>query len=107
MPDLSSQISALEAQLADLRCQKTIQDQEALRRTPEQNLAIELHDALCTQNHTDGCGWHYEIQKGVHNWSGSEHAHWLGKATKFQGFCHTRQMSITAAIELLKFTKAI
>ena len=31
----------------------------------EQQLARELHDLACNANHTDGCGWYYEIHKGI------------------------------------------
>lgn len=40
-------------------------------------LAIAAHDALCRWNHTDGCGWGYEVRDGVHHWGASEHSRWL------------------------------
>lgn len=42
-------------------------------------LAIRAHDILCRWNHTDGCGWHYEIKGNCHHWTGtySAHARWL------------------------------
>lgn len=42
-------------------------------------LAIRAHDALCAWNHTDGCGWGYEIHNGVHNWNGTAHVQALRK----------------------------
>lgn len=36
-------------------------------------LAIFLHKNLCKWNHTDGCGWYYEINNDIHDWSGSAH----------------------------------
>ena len=49
-------------------------------------LAIKAHDVLCTWNHIDGCGWHYEIDKqGNHSWEGkySAHARWLANVEKW------------------------
>lgn len=43
-------------------------------------LAIKLHDKWCRWNHTDGCGWHYAIKDGVHDWSESSHQAYLRKA---------------------------
>lgn len=65
-------------------------------------LAINLHAKFCRHNHTDGCGWYYEIDKEtttllenkvdstksiitiieIHNWEGSEHKEWLKKASE-------------------------
>lgn len=106
MTDLKSQIDTLEAQLENLRRQKMIEDAEAAARSPTHNLAIEMHEALCVHNHTDACGWHYEIKKGVHDWAG-EHARWLGKAAKIQAFCQNHKMDTSTAIELFKFMKVI
>ena len=68
--------------------------------------AIEMHEAMCTHNHTDGCGWFYEVSNGVHDWGG-EHARWLGKAAKIQAFCQTNSMATEKAIELFKFMKVM
>lgn len=46
----------------------------------EQKLAEELHEVLCRWNHTDGCGWHYEIKDGVADWSRYDHANYLKRA---------------------------
>jgi hypothetical protein len=49
---------------------------------PIERLAVELHDAKCTWNHTDGCGWFYEIRDGKHEWAGSSHGAYLKAARK-------------------------
>jgi hypothetical protein len=46
----------------------------------EQKLAVELHEALCNWNHTDGCGWFYEIKPQSTDWSGYAHAEYLKRA---------------------------
>lgn len=53
---------------------------EAAKRSamPEdQRLAVELHEFLCHQNHTDGCSWGYEK-----DWTGYAHERFLEKAQK-------------------------
>jgi len=58
--------------------------QNFVQWTPEQRLACELHSMMCTWNHTDGCGWFYEIHKNVHDWNRGDHARWLEKARKLK-----------------------
>ena len=43
-------------------------------------LAIFLHKTQCNHNHTDACPWHYEIEKGVHDWSAWAHNEYYKKA---------------------------
>lgn len=47
--------------------------------TPTQRAAIYLHERECHWNHTDGCGWYYEVNKGIHDWAGSTHLDYLEK----------------------------
>lgn len=49
----------------------------------EYKMAIRLHECLCHHNHTDGCGWHYEIKNGIHDWNGREHQFWLFMTKNF------------------------
>lgn len=104
MSDLTSKITALEEQLENLRRQKLIEDQ--LELSVEQKMAIELHAALCTWNHTDGCAWGYEIKNKVHDWNGGDHGSWLLKAGKFLKYCEG-VTSPTVALELVKFTSTL
>ena len=55
---------------------KSVQDKLSL---PCQ-LALVMHKKMCRNNHTDGCGWYYEVSQGNHNWSGNEHKLWKDKA---------------------------
>lgn len=43
-------------------------------------LAIKMHDKMCRWNHTDGCGWHYAVKDGMHDWGEHSHQHYLRKA---------------------------
>jgi len=47
---------------------------------PEEELAVLLHSKFCRHNHTDGCGWFYEIDDGIHNWERNAHREYLEKA---------------------------
>ena len=51
-----------------------------MEKKDTKDLAALLHDKLCKDNHTDGCGWFYEIRNGVHEWNRDTHAGWLNKA---------------------------
>ena len=46
----------------------------------DHRLAVFLHDAYCTWNHTDGCEWFYEVKGDVHDWAGLSHQQWLKRA---------------------------
>lgn len=102
MSDLSKKITALEDELENLRRQKMIEDAERVKRTPEQNLAIALHDLLCTWNHTNGCGWFYEVKGDVHDFSRSSGAHgvYLAKARKLSSACKHEGISTEDALRI-------
>lgn len=49
--------------------------------SPEQTFAIALHETRCRWNHTDGCGWEYEIKNRTeHQWGDWTHAKYLEQA---------------------------
>jgi len=63
---------------------------------PECVLAVELHKMFCHWNHTDECGWFYEIATGPHfaiiaDWSLPSHKSWLGKAKKVRQLVFNQQ----------------
>ena len=59
MIDYNKQIEELQYKIEVLQLEKQIASLEVT--TCAQDLAIKLHDLTCTHNHTDGCGWEYEI----------------------------------------------
>lgn len=74
--------------------------EEAKNNSPE-HLARQLHSMACSWNHTDGCGWFYEIDKnGVDNWSGSSHEHYLKKAIRLMHSCKEQGIEVKQAIAL-------
>lgn len=86
MPEknVNQEIAELEQRLATLRQRQ----KELETMTPEKRLAVELHRIMCHWNHTDGCGWYYEVSgyntpQETHNWeTGSTHADYLKKAQR-------------------------
>lgn len=54
-----------------------MEEQEEMKLSPVQRMAIELHRYLCHSNHIDECGWDYEK-----DWQGYAHKRWLDTAEK-------------------------
>lgn len=94
----ADKIFQLKREIAEL--QKA--DSFFLAMTHEEKLADELHTMLCRHNHTDGCGWHYEIRGGNHDWNGSSHEPYLIKARSVMTFCKNYHLEPQNAINLIK-----
>lgn len=71
--DLDNEIAAQKLKLAELENAKKVMSRDLKTSSLTGQLAIFLHEKQCHWNHTDGCSWHYEISKGVPDWSGSAH----------------------------------
>lgn len=101
MSDTATQIAELEEKLENLRRQKLIEDEAARSLTPEQKLAIVMHNTMCPHNHADGCGWYYEVKNGIHDWRQPTHGLWLDRAGRFAHFCTNRSVSFETAEALV------
>lgn len=56
-------------------------DKESLRIKGEhRRKAFIMHALQCKKNHTDECGWYYEIKNGRHEWSLPSHRSWFNRA---------------------------
>lgn len=74
--EMNGEIQRREKELIELKRKHV-----AIKAEPKnQKLARHLHDKLCNFNHTDGCGWYYEIRNGIDDWSGHAHSAYLTKA---------------------------
>lgn len=64
---------------------KNLEEQEsALATLPfNQRLAVVLHESQCHSDHTEHCGWFYEVKKNVHDFTGDSHSRWLQYANSF------------------------
>lgn len=77
---IDTEIAKLEKELKILR-----ERQDKFEEKPiEIQVATQLHDILCTWNHTDGCGWFYH----ENNWEEYSHKHYLQKAMTVLDFCN-------------------
>jgi len=98
---IEEQIKQHEQGLKDLQAQL----EEAKLESPDHQLAKELHSMLCNQNHTDGCGWHYEFTGKKDNWTGHAHSEYLKKAQKMICHCDKEGMDITATLAAFKLIR--
>ena len=98
---LRSQIEKLQAEL--------LEEEERMSLISEgdpKELAILLHKLKCNSNHTDQCGWHYEIGKnGQRDWNGYAHAEYLKKANAF--LQHFGEDDISEKIAIYEFIKKL
>lgn len=74
------ELAKTEQALAERKLKLAQARENLISLSPTHQLAISLHDKLCTWNHTDGCGWHYFIKDGVHDWGDYSHEKYLQKA---------------------------
>ena len=74
--NMDSAIEKMEAELKKLK-----DEREAMVQMPaNQRLAIQLHSSTCSSDHTEHCGWFWEIKDGVHDWSRYSHKRRLHSA---------------------------
>lgn len=100
---IEEQIKKRQQELEDLEKQLV----EAKLESPDHQLAKELHSMLCTWNHTDGCGWFYEMNGKKDNWTGHTHGVYLAKAQKLIHQCDQEGVSAEQAITMFKLVKGI
>jgi hypothetical protein len=92
----ASKIEELKAQIAKLEAQ----DAALAALAPDHRLAMTLHETLCQWNHTDGCGWFYEMRDGIDDWAGDAHGRYLSKAHRLIKFCDNHNIQPNTAIDL-------
>jgi len=88
-------------------------DAEQAAMEPIKNLVIRAHDILCRWNHTDGCGWGYEVEnygQRKHNWEAFAHRRWLEHYHKLingDKYSNNKPVSIQTINKLLDFVEEI
>jgi hypothetical protein len=100
---IEEQIKAHQAGLKDLQAQL----EKAKLESPDHQLAKELHSMNCTWNHTDGCGWYYEMKNKQDDWTGHAHGEYLKKAQRLIHKCQDDGVTVEQAIALYKIVKGI
>lgn len=73
--------------------------------SPDHQLAKELHTMLCTWNHTDGCGWYYEMTNKQDDWTGHAHGEYLKRAQKLIHTCDQEGCTVEKAIGMFKLIR--
>lgn len=76
--------------------------ERAKLESPDHQLAKELHGMLCTWNHTDGCGWFYEMKNKEDDWTGRAHGEYLKRAQKLICQCKDEGIRVESAIAMFK-----
>lgn len=90
--EVESEIEKKRRDLAKLESVRKNMLEDVQSASDAGQLAIELHKKFCNYNHTDGCGWLYEIRDGVHDWTKPDHVRWHRMATTLLGRGYTRQL---------------
>jgi hypothetical protein len=103
-------IASIEADIAK-RKKELAEMQTALEKakqeSPEIQLARQLHGMLCTWNHTDGCGWFYEMKNSQDDWTGHAHDQYLTKARVLTNRCKEHNLTADQAIAIYKLVKGV
>ena len=82
---IEGRIAELEYELESAR--NDLQGVKNKAKSPEEHLAVHLHDKFCPLNHTDGCEWEYEVSwTRKKMWEGHAHKRWLEEAEKLTRF---------------------
>jgi hypothetical protein len=102
---MSQSIKQIDEKIVE--AEKAIEELKAKREAliaerPETRLARELHSKLCAWNHTDGCGWFYEMKDGVDDWRGDAHSRYLTKASTFIKMCERKGISTDDGLEMFE-----
>lgn len=103
---MSNRATTLKSQIEKLQAELLEEEQRMIliSEGDPKELAILLHKLKCHSNHTDQCGWHYEVGKGdKHDWNCHAHAEYLKKANKF--LQHFGEDDISDKIAIYEFIK--
>lgn len=99
----TEKIQELQAEIDKLSAAKS-----KLEAMPaEHQLAIQLHETLCTWNHTDGCSWQYEFSNGQVEWDGYAHGKYLAKARKLIIFCEEHNVQVDKVISVVDMVNGL
>ena len=103
-------IASIEADIAK-RKKELVELEQTLTKakleSPDKQLAKELHGMLCRWNHTDGCGWFYEMKNNEDDWTGHAHGEYLGRAQKLTHICESDGIAVERAFEMFKLIRGI
>lgn len=81
MSRIDDEIKDAEEKVRKLKAKK--EKLETMKVEPRHNVAVQLHSLFCHSEHTESCGWFYEMDNEVDDWSRDTHARYLDKAERF------------------------
>lgn len=96
---LKTKLEELRAEAARIEKQLAEEESKLAKLTPEQRVAEQLHGMLCTWNHTDGCGWFWEVSDGRPNWDGNDHGTYLKQARKLIHNCNEKGLNVDDVLD--------
>ena len=99
--EVEKAIAELQLKLTELETAKKNMFLDPILLSPEGQLAIFLHERLCTWNHTDGCSWHYFVRNGAHDWTDHAHHKYLNMAREFLSHGYTVE-NVMGLVNILK-----
>lgn len=105
---VSSKIEEAEQEIAkrEKEIQALREQLDTLKAEPlDTQLARELHDMLCTWNHTDGCGWFYEMKNKQDDWGGNTHGEYLNRARRLMMRCDHEGVELQTALKFYHMVK--
>ena len=80
--ELEEATNLLKKEIAEREKNNNIAYNEQITKSKIGQFAIKLHKKRCMWNHTDGCGWYYEMIGNTDNWDGDSHRRWKNTATQ-------------------------
>lgn len=101
--EIEEKLKARKKEIAELEAALVRAKQES----PDQQLARTLHTMLCGWNHTDGCGWFYEMKNKEDDWTGWAHGEYLKKANMLAHRCQKEGIEVAKALEVYKMVKGL
>lgn len=78
--NIDDEIKEKEEQLRELKLRKKKLEAKV---EPRHEVAQMLHSLFCHSEHTESCGWFYEMEDKIDDWSRSTHGRYLDKADRF------------------------
>ena len=98
---LSEAIKQRRQEITELEAQLAVAESEPVNYA----LARELHKITCYQNHTDGCGWYYEVSNDIDDWNGQSHRPYLHRANRLLAECERDGVEVEHALKYIKLIR--
>lgn len=98
-------LAALEKRIAERKKVIGAANQRAIEQGPHKDLACKLHSTMCRSNHTDACGWYYEMKNDLHDWTGHAHKRYLDRSVKAIEVASRHKIEPSVLIDIIEAIK--